>query len=84
VTLAEVERIISSGVPIYPQIFPRPVALIAEFDISAKPLTLCPAYRAVAGLPLAERVALLRLEKIAHKVNGGAPEDRRPLTQMAR
>jgi N-acyl-D-aspartate/D-glutamate deacylase len=48
------------GVSIHPQFAPRPIGVHVGLDLSANPFSACPSYRAIAGLPLPERVARLR------------------------
>ena len=42
------------------QVAPRPVGVLQGLTASVNPVALCPSYREIAQLPLAERVAALR------------------------
>jgi N-acyl-D-aspartate/D-glutamate deacylase len=48
------------GTRLAPQVFPRPMGVIAGLSASTHPFCLCPSYAAIEGLPLAERVAAMR------------------------
>jgi N-acyl-D-amino-acid deacylase len=73
------------GVHLRPQIFPRPVGMILSLDLSANPFMECPAYKAIAGLPLAERVAEMRKPAVrARIVSDAAGVPTLPLMALAR
>jgi N-acyl-D-aspartate/D-glutamate deacylase len=59
-TLAIVEEANLKGARMRAQIFPRPIGLVLGHNLSVSPFSLCPSYKAIAHLPLAERVARLR------------------------
>ena len=58
--LALVAQAQADGLPIRAQVAPRPVGVLLGLQGSRNPFSSCPAYIAIAHLPLAERVALLR------------------------
>jgi N-acyl-D-amino-acid deacylase len=58
--LAIVQEANSNGVRMRAQIFPRPIGLVLGHNLSVSPFSLCPSYKAIAHLPLAERIARLR------------------------
>ena len=49
----------SEGLNVKGQMAPRPVGILLGLEASVNPFTRCAAYREMAGLPLAERVAAL-------------------------
>jgi N-acyl-D-amino-acid deacylase len=63
------------GAALRPQIFPRPIGMIIGFDLSANPFVLCPTYKSLAQLPLAERIAQLRKPEVRQKIVSEAPDD---------
>jgi N-acyl-D-amino-acid deacylase len=72
-------------VELRPQIFPRPFGMIAGFDLSANPFSLCPSYIAVADLPLAERIIELRKSDVRERIINEEPIDPvNPLVALAR
>ena len=58
--LALVAQAQADGLPIRAQVAPRPVGVLLGLQGSRNPFSSCPAFIAIAHLPLAERVALLR------------------------
>ena len=58
--LGAAERDHAEGVPIVPQVACRPTGMLFGLESSLHPFIAHPTYRAVAGLPLAERVERLR------------------------
>ncbi len=57
------------------QVFPRPVGMLLGWDLSANPFSLCPTYKKLAGLPLADRLAELRKPDVRKQIVGEAPDD---------
>ncbi|MCP3732783.1 amidohydrolase family protein [Sphingomonas sp. MG17] len=60
------------------QFYPRPVGLLFGLDLSYHPFSLCPSYRAIAGLTLAQKVERLRDPEFRRKLLSEAPEDPNP------
>ncbi len=58
--LREVERAQRDGLPIRGQVAARPVAVLYGLELSFHPFSTCPSYRAVADLPLPQKLARLR------------------------
>ncbi|MFO1086070.1 MAG: amidohydrolase family protein [Reyranellaceae bacterium] len=58
--LREVERANRDGLPIRGQVAARPVAVMYGLELSFHPFSTCPSYRAVADLPLEQKLARLR------------------------
>ena len=70
---------------IHPQYLPRPLGMIASFDLTSNPFVHCPSYRAIAHLPLAERVSELRKPEVkARIIAEEAGEALLPLTALTR
>ena len=59
-TLAEINAAAARGLSITAQIAARPVGLLLGLELSRNPFQTHPSYRAIAHLPLAERLKLLR------------------------
>jgi len=56
------------GLPIRAQVAPRTIGVLHGLQGSRNPFFVCPAYKAIAALPLAERVALMRQPAFKAKV----------------
>ena len=63
-TLAEINEAAARGLSITAQIPARPVGLLLGLELSRNPFQTHPSYRAIAHLPLAERVARLRQAEV--------------------
>ena len=50
------------------QIFPRPIGLVMGLELSGNPFVMFPSYRAIADLPLAERVAEMRKPEVRERI----------------
>jgi N-acyl-D-aspartate/D-glutamate deacylase len=50
---------VADGLPMRTQVAPRPVGVLQGLTASVNPIAICPSFREVAGLPLAELVAAL-------------------------
>jgi N-acyl-D-aspartate/D-glutamate deacylase len=59
-TLDDINRAAARGLSITAQIAARPVGLLLGLELSRNPFQTHPSYRAIAQLPLAERLARLR------------------------
>lgn len=59
-TLAEINAAATRGLSITAQIAARPVGLLLGLELSRNPFQTHPSYRAIADLPLRERVARMR------------------------
>jgi N-acyl-D-aspartate/D-glutamate deacylase len=66
--LKKVEAANEAGVHITAQVFPRPIGLVQGFNLSINPFCLCPTYKAMAHLPLAEKVKELRKPEVRAKL----------------
>ncbi|MGE5696557.1 MAG: N-acyl-D-amino-acid deacylase family protein, partial [Candidatus Sericytochromatia bacterium] len=66
------------------QMFPRPIGLVIGLELSGNPFVLCPSYRAIADLPLAERVAEMRKPEVRQRILEDQPtEQGNPLLYLA-
>ena len=70
---------------IHPQYFPRPVGMMSSFELSSNHYVNTPAYKALAHLPLAERVVELRKPEVRARILADDPDEALlPLTAMTR
>lgn len=66
--LRATEEAHAAGVPIRGQVFPRPMGLLMSLDTSRNPFTASPAFTALAGLPLGQRVAVMRRPDVRARI----------------
>jgi len=66
--LALTREAVRQGLPIRAQVAPRPVGVLLGLQGSRNPFSLCPSYRAIADLPLAQRLIRLREPAIRHAI----------------
>jgi N-acyl-D-aspartate/D-glutamate deacylase len=72
------------GVEVWPQLLPRPVGMVAGWDLSTNPFCLCPSYLEIANLPLAEKLGHLRDPAFRAQLIAEEPEAGHPLAMMTR
>ncbi|TRW82792.1 amidohydrolase family protein [Mycolicibacterium sp. 018/SC-01/001] len=78
--LRMVEKANGNGGRISAQIFPRPIGLMLGLELSGNPFVMYPSYQAIAGLPLAERVAQMRRPEVRDRILNDRPvSDGHPL-----
>lgn len=78
--LRMVEKANGDGGDVTAQIFPRPIGLVIGLELSGNPFVLYPSYRAIADLPLAERVAEMRKPEVRQRILNDTPaSDGHPL-----
>ncbi|OYN78734.1 N-acyl-D-amino-acid deacylase family protein [Mycolicibacterium sphagni] len=78
--LRMVEKANANGGEVTGQIFPRPIGLVLGLDLSGNPFVMYPAYREIADLPLAERVAEMRKPEVRERILNDKPaSDGHPL-----
>ncbi|GFG52727.1 amidohydrolase [Mycolicibacterium agri] len=78
--LKMVEKANANGGDISAQIFPRPIGLVIGLELSGNPFVMYPSYRAIADLPLAERVAEMRKPEVRQRILSDKPaSDGHPL-----
>jgi len=72
-TLAEINAAAARGLTITAQIAARPVGLLLGLELSRNPFQTHPSYRAIAGLPLAERIKRLHAPDVRAAILGENP-----------
>jgi N-acyl-D-aspartate/D-glutamate deacylase len=73
------------GPALHPQYAPRPVGMLASFDLTSNPWADCPSYKALANLPIADRVKELRKPEVKARILGETPDEAViPLTALTR
>lgn len=55
------------------QMFPRPIGMVIGLELSGNPFIMYPTYQAIAGLPLAERVAEMRKPEVRERIMNDSP-----------
>ena len=64
----------AAGQPVTAQVFPRPVGVLLGLDATYHPFAAHPAYRRIAHLPLAERVARMRQPETRAAILADTPQ----------
>jgi N-acyl-D-aspartate/D-glutamate deacylase len=64
--------------PIRGQVFPRPIGILFGLDLSFHPFSLNSSYRALEGLPLAEKVEKMRDPQVRAKILAESKDDPNP------
>lgn len=77
--LALTERAAANGTKVTAQISPRPTGLLLNFEGTAHPFQFHPTYRAMAHLPLRERVARLRDSEVRRQLLSETPRFEVPI-----
>lgn len=80
--LAGLEQAAADGLQMRGQVAPRPVGMFFGLDLSLHHFSSHPSYKAIAHLPLAERVAIMRDPSFKARLLAEAPEDTNPTTLM--
>jgi N-acyl-D-aspartate/D-glutamate deacylase len=68
----------AEGLDIHCQFMPRPIGVLYGLDLSFNPFSLNPSFRAIAALPLADKVARLRDPELRKRLIAEQPEDPNP------
>ena len=68
-----VEKSNAAGGDVTAQVFPRPIGLVIGLELSGNPFVTYPSYRAIADLPLAERVAEMRKPEVRERILADKP-----------
>lgn len=76
--LNELERAAADGLDIRGQVLPRPSAVMMGLDLTLHPFALNPSYKAIADLPLARKVAIMRDPEFRAKLISEEPDDLNP------
>jgi len=79
--LADVEALVAEGLSIVPQVSCRPTGMLFGLQSSLHPFFTHPTYRRLAELPLAERVAQLRLPEVRAALVAEEPATRNPIAR---
>jgi N-acyl-D-aspartate/D-glutamate deacylase len=66
--LDRIERAAARGLPIKGQVAVRPIGLLLGLECSIHPFVACPSYRAIAKLPLADKVHALRDPELRRRI----------------
>lgn len=76
------EKCGEEGLPVKGQFYPRPMGILFGLDLSYHPFSLNPSYRAIADLPLAEKVAAMRSPEMKARLLAEEPDDPSPFFTM--
>lgn len=84
--LERIERAAKRGLPIKGQVCSRPIGTLLGLQGSLHPYVACPSYRAIAHLPLAERVRIMRDPEFRKRLQSEQPEkgSRNTITYIAK
>lgn len=83
--LVEAYNASGEGPKLHPQYAPRPVGMLASFDLTSNPWADCPTYKALAHLPIEQRVEELRKPEVKEKILTETPDEAViPLTALTR
>lgn len=78
--MAGLEQAAADGLTIRGQVAPRPVGMFFGLDLSLHHFSSHPSYKAIAHLPLSDRVATMRDPAFRAKLLAEQPEDSNPTT----
>ncbi|WP_380871630.1 amidohydrolase [Sphingomonas sp. DBB INV C78] len=78
--LSGLEKAVADGLEMRAQIFPRPVGVLMGLQLSLHPFSFHPGYKAIASMPLAERVARMRDPAMRAQLLAEQPECPNPIT----
>ena len=73
--LDQVAAMNAAGTDITAQVYPRRFGLFVNFDLTIHPFCLCPSFRAIAHLPMADKLARLRDPAFKAKLLAEEPVD---------
>jgi N-acyl-D-aspartate/D-glutamate deacylase len=76
VLLSMIDKAQADGLPIRGQVAPRPIGTLLGLQASLNPFSAHPTFRALAGLPLHEKVAALRDARTRVQLLGESPTGR--------
>lgn len=79
-----VEDANARGQQVTAQVLPRPIGLLSGLELSINPFVLCPSFAAIAGLPLAEKVAAMRDPEMRARLLSEPLDTGHPLAMMGR
>jgi len=78
-SLAALSQAAADGLPMRALVAPRPVGMFYGLELSFHPFAFHPSYKAIAHLPLAQRVARLREPALRAQLLAELPEDSNPV-----
>ena len=70
VLLARIEGAAARGLPMKGQVAVRPIGVLLGLECSLHPFVACPSYKAIAKLPLADRVREMRDPQLRQRILG--------------
>jgi N-acyl-D-aspartate/D-glutamate deacylase len=70
VLLARIEGAAARGLPMKGQVAVRPIGVLLGLECSLHPFVACPSYKAIAKLPLADRVREMRDPQLRRRILG--------------
>ena len=76
--VAALHEAADAGIPLRGQFYPRPIGVLLGLDLSYHPFSLNPSYRAIADLPLAQKVAAMRDPGLRARLIAETPDDPNP------
>jgi N-acyl-D-amino-acid deacylase len=83
--LVEAYSASGQGPTLHPQFAPRPVGMLASFDLTSNPWADCPTYKKLAHLPIEQRVEELRRSEVKQAILTETPDEAIiPLTALTR
>src|SRR5690606_5077635 len=71
--LEDAERAAAEGLAVTAQVCGRPVGVLSGLELSTNPFTFCPSYKAIADLPLAERLEKMRDPELRKAITSEYP-----------
>ncbi len=81
--LAGIEQANAEGLEVRGQVFPRPIGVLLGLDLSLHPFVTRPSYKAIASLPLSQRVAIMQHPEFKRRMLGETPiPDPQPMNNM--
>ncbi|HEV7159280.1 MAG TPA: amidohydrolase family protein [Caulobacteraceae bacterium] len=78
-TLRLLDRANAEGLAIRGQVLPRPIGMLMGLALSLHPFALKPSFRAIAGLPLAAKVAAMREPGLRQRLIAEPSQDPNPV-----
>lgn len=82
--LEMIEASKAAGHQVTAQVMPRPIGLIAGLELTVHPFVLCPSWKPIADLPIAEQVTAMRDPKLRAALLNEEFEAGHPFNALAR
>jgi len=83
-TLAIVDKANAEGAAVTAQVLPRPVGIIAGFELTIHPFCQLPSYQPLAKLPFVEKIAALQQPEMRAKLISEKPPEGMSLATVGR